>query len=75
MSVPIGSLTFHPLNVIEQSQDSLPVSCGGYTQTDKGIVVQVCEVPSQQKTGSMEGVQVPAVRKQMTLKVAKVVLL
>lgn len=35
------------------------MSCGGYSQTDKGIVIQVCEVSSQQETGAMEGVQVP----------------
>lgn len=38
------------------------MSCGGYSQTDKGIVIQVCEVSSQQETGAMEGVQVPAVK-------------
>lgn len=60
ISFLISSLTLRPLNMTDQSQDSLPVSSGNYTQADQGIMVQVSEVSCQQETPSTEGVQVPA---------------
>lgn len=43
----IGSLGFPPLDEADQAQDPLPVSCGGYTQTDQSVMVQVGAVSGQ----------------------------
>lgn len=42
-----GTLTLRPLDVADQAQYSLPVSGGGYTETDQGVMVQVGEVSGQ----------------------------